>query len=94
MELMDICQAEVLDDYNVRLKFSDGTEKVVDLTSYLHGPIFEPIRNDMEFFRSLYVDEEAGTIVWPNGADIDPNVLYYDHIQPAWMTEVDTAVAP
>ena len=33
--------------------------------------LFEPIRTDEAFFRSLSVDEELGTIVWPNGADID-----------------------
>jgi len=37
--------------------------------------LFEPIRTDEAFFRSLSVDEELGTIVWPNGADIDPDVL-------------------
>ena len=35
-------------------------------------------------FRAVRVDEELGTIVWPNGADIDPDVLYGSHL-PAWM---------
>jgi hypothetical protein len=30
---------------------------------------------DPQFFRSVQVDPELGTIVWPNGADIDPDVL-------------------
>ena len=33
-------------------------------------------------FRSVKV--EGGTIAWDNGADIDPDVLYYD-LKPAWM---------
>lgn len=75
---------DVLDEYCVRLGFSDGTEKVVDLAPLLHGPIFEPLRADTALFRMVRVDDELGTIVWPNGADIDPDVLYGTHV-PAWM---------
>lgn len=66
------------------LEFEDGTEKAVDLELYLRGPIFEPIRNDLALFRNVRI--EGGTIAWPNGADIDPDVLYYD-LRPAWMEE-------
>jgi hypothetical protein len=68
----------------VRLEFEDGTQKEMDLEPYLHGPVFEPIRRDMRVFRSVKVEEV--TIAWENGADIDPDVLYYD-LTPAWMEE-------
>ena len=67
-----------LEDHNVVLYFTDGTSRVVDLTRFLDGAMFEPVRNDPEFFRSVYVDQTLGTIVWPNGADICPDVLYHD----------------
>jgi hypothetical protein len=73
-----------LEGYHCRLAFEDGTQKVVNLRPYLRGPIFEPILNDMDLFRSVRVVE--GTIGWENGADIDPDVLYYD-LKPAWMEE-------
>ncbi len=73
------------------MKFTDGTKKTVDLEPYLHGPIFEPIRNDPRVFASVKVDERAGTIAWDNGADIDPDVLYYG-LKPAWM-EMEQNVA-
>jgi len=68
----------------VRLEFTDGTRKEIDLEPYLRGPIFEPIRNDPLVFGSVKVDRRMGTLVWDNGADIDPDVLYYD-LKPAWM---------
>ena len=64
--------------------FTDESKRVIDLDVYLNGPVFEPIRSDPELFRSVRVDEEAGTIVWPNGADLDPDVLYLG-LKPAWM---------
>lgn len=73
---MDITEVEVLYDHVVRLRFADGTDKTIDLDPYLHGPVFEPIRNDADVFASVRVDEDAGTIVWPNGADLAPDVLY------------------
>ena len=73
-----------LEGFTVRLEFTDGTTKEIDLQPYLHGPIFEPIRNDRQMFRSVKVDTRMGTIGWDNGADIDPDVLYKG-LTPAWM---------
>jgi Protein of unknown function (DUF2442) len=65
-----------LGGYTVRLTFTDGTRKDIDLGPYLKGPIFEPLRDPVRF-REVAVDPELGTIVWPNGADICPDVLYH-----------------
>ncbi len=75
-ELVDIVSVQVLHGFLVRLTFQDGTEGVIDLEPHLHGPIFEPLRKDRQLFRSVRVDPDAGTIVWPNGADIAPDTLY------------------
>ncbi|HEY8022301.1 MAG TPA: DUF2442 domain-containing protein, partial [Thermoanaerobaculia bacterium] len=64
--------------------FTDGSEREVDLAPYLHGPVFEPLKKDREIFRSVRVDDELGTIVWPNGADICPDVLYESLTPAAW----------
>jgi hypothetical protein len=60
----------------VELDFNDGTTRVVDLKPYLWGSVFERIANDDEEFARIIVDERLGTIAWPNGADLDPDVLY------------------
>jgi hypothetical protein len=71
-------------DFVMRLVFEDGTVKEIDLEPFLHGPVFELIRQDLSLFRQVKI--AGGTIAWPNGADIDPDVLYYD-LKPAWMLE-------
>ncbi len=83
--MLRIKTVEVLEGFTVRLGLSDGSEKTVDLTPYLHGPIFEPLRRDLALFRQVTVDEELGTIVWPNGADIDPDVLILDRVPEALL---------
>ena len=60
----------------IHLRFSDGTDRDIDLTPYLVGPVFEPLR-DPARFAEVSVDPDLGTIVWPNGADICPDVLYH-----------------
>jgi hypothetical protein len=60
--------------YTVWLQFNDGAEGEVDLSSELHGPVFEPLRR-VEYFRGVVVHPELGTLVWPNGADFAPEFL-------------------
>lgn len=68
-----VTKAEYAGEYNIRLTFNDGTEGVVDFADWLDGPVFEPVR-DQTFFRRFFI--EAGTITWPNGADIAPETLH------------------
>lgn len=66
-----------LDGYKLSLIFDDGNKRVVDLTADLWGPMGEPLR-DPSVFRQVSVDPELRTIVWPNGFDLDPDVLHGD----------------
>jgi len=76
--MISVTSVEVLGHYKLRLGFNDGLVRDVDL-SYLQerGPIFEPLR-DPTFFAEVSIDPEARTVVWPNGADLDPLVLHGD----------------
>jgi len=40
-----------------------------------YSGVFAALMDD-SFFRQVRVDHELGTIVWPNGADVCPDVLY------------------
>lgn len=81
--MVRVLKVEPLEGFVVRLGFSDGTTRELDLDGYLRGPVFQPLRDDPDAFRKVRVDEELGTIVWPNGADIDPDVLHGD-AEPEW----------
>jgi hypothetical protein len=71
-----LTEAHPLDGYVARVRFEDGTSSDVDLSYLLDlGGVFEPLR-DPSYFRQLRADPEAGTIVWPNQADIAPETLY------------------
>jgi len=85
-KMVRVKSVQVVEQWTVQLEFTDGTRKILDLQPFLHGPIFEPLRSDPEQFRTVHVDQQLGTIVWNNGADIDPDVLY-GSLTPAWMAE-------
>ncbi|GMQ79467.1 MAG: DUF2442 domain-containing protein [Anaerolineae bacterium] len=74
--LIDVIDVRPLNPYKLRLRFEDGVTGVVDLEKLIDfRGIFEPLRDD-KFFAQATVDPDIGTIFWPNGADIDPDVLY------------------
>jgi len=71
-------KVEHLGGYRLRLSFADGRVGEVDLSAKLEGPvgpILQPLR-EPDFFALVRVDEELGTIVWPNGVDLAPEVLH------------------
>lgn len=74
--IVDVKSVRVLARYVVELTFADGAVRVLDLEPHLSGPIYDVIRADYDVFRQVAVDADAGTIAWPNGADISPRTLY------------------
>jgi len=74
--LKDIVAANALGDYRLHLRFEDGVEGVVDLAPHLSfRGVFGPLK-DAAYFARVRVDPELGSVAWPNGADLDPDVLY------------------
>lgn len=84
--LVHATMVKPLDGFKAHVVFDNGEEREIDLEMYLHGPIFQPIRDDPAMFQAMYI--EHGAITWPNEADIDPDTLYYN-LTPAWMMDED-----
>lgn len=72
---LHVANVTYLDEYKLRLTFSDAVIKDVDLQDELYGEVFEPLK-DPEFFKQVIVNPETNTIEWPNGADFAPEFLY------------------
>jgi hypothetical protein len=60
----------------LRVTFSDGLVRELDFTDALPGVL--AMIDDDEVFAGVTVDAVAGTISWPNGIDLDPDVLHGD----------------
>jgi hypothetical protein len=91
--LKDIVAAKAVGDCRLHLRFEDGVEGVVDLAPHLtFRGVFEPLR-DHEYFAQVRVDADLGTVVWPNGADLDPDVLYGRVIGTPTLQEHDVQLA-
>lgn len=73
-----VTTVESLEGFRLRLTFTDGLIREVDLSDDLWGQMAEPLQ-DPAYFRQVRVDSELGTVVWPNGYDLDPDVLHGDH---------------
>jgi hypothetical protein len=59
----------------IYVKFNNNDEGIIDLRPILIGNIFDEIYNN-KIFEKFIVNSESGTIEWPNGADIAPEVLH------------------
>jgi hypothetical protein len=90
--MVAVTHAEPLEGYKLQLEFDDGSTRIVDLSDELWGPMAEPLR-DTAYFRLVRVDQELRTVVWPNGFDLDPDVLHGDH-EPTPPPEPNRAAAP
>jgi hypothetical protein len=74
--LKDIVAVQPREPYQLLLRFEDGVEGIVDLAQLIEfSGVFLPLK-DPTYFARVQVDPESGTIVWENGADLDPDVLY------------------
>lgn len=77
MFLFDVTQVRPLPGRQLDLTFEDGLHAVVDLNLIIksYQGVFSPLLDDF-YFQQVKVNPELGTIVWPNGADVCPDVLY------------------
>jgi hypothetical protein len=73
---LHIKKVEYLKDYQISVTFNNGRSGVADLSDALRGGVFEALR-DIEQFSQVTLDAELETVVWPNGADLAPEFVYF-----------------
>jgi hypothetical protein len=74
--IIDVTEVKVLQDYKLLLQFNDGCSGEVDIKKIVpFEGIFKPLE-DYQYFKTVHVNHDIGTICWENGADIAPDFLY------------------
>lgn len=77
MFLIDVTDVSAMENRKLQLTFADGLQAVVNMDEVIRSytGIFTQLQEDA-YFRQVRVSSDMGTIVWPNGADVCPDVLY------------------
>ena len=74
-KLYKVVSFRVVRPYKLAIQFNDGLSQVVDLDGVLEGELYGPLK-DPALFRRVRLDTDLGNLVWPNGADFDPEILH------------------
>ena len=76
-----VLRFDIVGPYTLAVAFTDGTEQQIDFRPVLHGAVFGPLQ-DLATFNAVTLDQEIGTLTWPNGADFDPATLHdWPHVR-------------
>jgi hypothetical protein len=71
----EVTSVAVTDHWHLRLEFADGYSGEVDVSHLRRKPgLFKDLR-DPGYFARAFLDEEQGTVAWPNGLDVAAHVL-------------------
>ena len=74
--MVDVVEVRPLGGYRLFLRFEDGAEGEVDVSGLISfDGVFASLR-DPARFAEVCLLRDLGTVGWPNGADLDPDVLY------------------
>jgi len=71
--MYEVIEVTPLENYNLFLRFNDGTTKEINFFPFLGEGITKQLL-DKQFFAQVHIDEGGG-IYWPNGYDACPNFL-------------------
>lgn len=69
-----VITVEPLDNYQLRVKLSDGRSGIFDMSPFLNKGVFKELK-DPEYFRQVFVSHD--TVTWPHGQDIAPETVAY-----------------
>jgi hypothetical protein len=70
---LSVNKVKPLSDYRLELTFENKEIKIFDVKPYLNTGLFKTLKDD-NYFKMVKVSYDS--IEWPNGVDLDPEVLY------------------
>ena len=70
---LSIKKVKPLSNYKLELTFENNEEKLFDVKPYLETGLFKTLK-DETFFKKVKISYDS--IEWPNGVDLDPEILY------------------
>lgn len=81
-EIHHITSFNIVGPHTLEVVFENNTRKTINLSPVLYGEMYAPLK-DADFFKLVKLDDEVHTLIWPNGADFDPSLLYHweQHIE-------------
>lgn len=74
-KIVHVTAVQYLGDHRLCLSFEDGSSGELDFSHEDWSGVFAPLA-DPTYFAQVQLDDELGTIVWPNGADFAPETLH------------------
>ncbi len=74
-EIYEVTAFAIVAPYTLQIEFDDESTQVINLWPMLRGAMYSPLRNPA-LFNQVRLDEEEGTLVWPNDAAFDPATLH------------------
>ena len=81
--MANIISAEATDGYMVFVKFEDGKSGFFDMhETVTNGINLMGQLRDTQLFSKVFVDKDLGTIAWPNGVDVCPDLIKKNLISP------------
>ena len=74
----DIVAVRAMENYQIYLKFRSGEEKILNMNLLIEKYPKQYNRlKEKEYFYKVKI-ENGITIVWENGEDVAPEILYYE----------------
>ncbi len=73
--IYQIVSYAIVGPYTLSVTFDDDTSQHINFEPILAGELYGPLR-DLSVFNQVMLDPESHTLVWPNGADFDPETLH------------------
>jgi len=70
---LSVKKVKSLTNYKLELTFENKEKRIFDVKPYLNTGLFKTLK-DEDYFKMVKVSYD--TIEWPNGVDLDPEVLY------------------